>query len=226
MKGLKYLITITHKENAESYIDFMKNIGVPSVSVEMCKGTATKSITEMLGLKETEKIMLTSALRVSDKDKVKEFLVNDLKIMDSGNGISILIPIDGIGGESSRRYLVGEELIDKSEEIKVENSKYVLIVTIVDKGNVDAVMDSARGAGATGGSFVRAHGTGTEVAKFFGVSIAEEKEIIYIVSKRDKRDDIMYAIMNTENFKKDMHGVVFSLPVESVLGIRDIENIE
>lgn len=225
MNGLKYLMTITHREFAKEYIDFMKGIGVPSINVELCKGTATESVMNMLGIESSEKVMLTSALRLSKKDVVKEFLINRLNITDSGNGISLLIPIDGIGGESGKRYLAGEESIEKTEENDVENSKYVLIVTIADKGNVEDIMNSARKAGATGGSFVKAHGTGTEVAKFFGISIAEEKEIIYIVAKRDKRDDIMYAVMNTEGFRNEMHGVVFSLPVEGVLGIRDLEEL-
>lgn len=225
MNDLKYLMTITHRECVEEYIDFMKKIGVPSVHVEMCKGTASESIMNMLGLEHSEKVRLTSALRTTQKDKVKEFLINRLNITDSGNGISILVPIDGIGGETSKRYLTGEEPIEKTEENNMDSSKYVLIVTIADNGNVEDIMNSARKAGATGGSFVRAHGTGTEVAKFFGISIAEEKEIIYIVAKREKRDDIMYAIMNTEGFKSKMHGVVFSLPVEGVLGIRDLEEL-
>ena len=85
-------------------------------------------------------------------------------------------------------------------------------------------MDSARNAGATGGTVLKAKGTGTDKAKFFGVSISEEKEMVYIVAKNEQRDAIMTAIMEKAGYNTEAHGVVFSLPVESVLGIKAFED--
>ena len=86
-------------------------------------------------------------------------------------------------------------------------------------------MESARSAGATGGTVLKAHGTGAEIAKFFGVSISEEKEMVYIVAKRDDRDAIMKAIMAKAGNNTNAHGIVYSLPVDSVAGIRSLENL-
>ena len=105
-------------------------------------------------------------------------------------------------------------------------SKVVLIIAIVDKGNTDTVMDSARSAGANGGTVVRAKGTGAELAKFFGVSISEEKEMVYIVARRDNRDSIMKAIMEKAGANTNAHGVVFSLPVDSVVGLKAFEHLD
>ena len=75
-------------------------------------------------------------------------------------------------------------------------------------------------AGATGGTIVRAKGALNESrAKFFGVSIAEEKDVVYIVASADKRNDIMSAIMNKAGVKSPAHTVMFSLPVDAVAGI-------
>ena len=102
-------------------------------------------------------------------------------------------------------------------------SKNVLIITIADKGNTDLIMDVAREAGASGGTVVKAKGTGAEIAKFFGVSISEEKEMIYIVSRREDRDNIMHAIMENAGANTEAHAVVFSLPVDKVIGIKHFE---
>ena len=104
-------------------------------------------------------------------------------------------------------------------------SKLVLIVTIADKGYSEKVMEAARGAGASGGTVLKAHGTGAEIAKFFGVSISEEKEMVYIVAKRTDRDAIMKAIMEKAGNTTDAHGIVYSLPVDSVAGVRSLENV-
>ena len=62
-----------------------------------------------------------------------------------------------------------------------------LIIAICNKGHTEDVMECARGAGAGGGTVLHAKGTaGSEYAeKFFGLSLVDEKEIIYIVSKKD-----------------------------------------
>ena len=105
----------------------------------------------------------------------------------------------------------------------MEEYNSVLIVTVVDKGNTETVMNAARSVGASGGTVVRAKGTGAEIAKFFGVSISEEKEMVYIVAKREMRDDIMHAIMENAGTSTEAHGIVFSLPVDKVVGIRSFE---
>ena len=64
-----------------------------------------------------------------------------------------------------------------------------------------------------------------DVAKFFGVSISEEKEMVYIVANREKRDDIMRAIMEKAGSNTEAHGVIFSLPVDGVVGLKDFEGI-
>lgn len=101
----------------------------------------------------------------------------------------------------------------------MESYNNVLIITIVDKGNTELVMEAAKAAGATGGTVSRAHGTGTDIAKFFGITISEEKEMIYIVSPRENRDNIMKAIMEKAGRGTEAHGVVFSLPIDKVVGM-------
>ena len=65
-----------------------------------------------------------------------------------------------------------------------QEKTHELIVVITNQGYTDQVMDAARAAGATGGTAVHAKGTGTELAKrFFGVSIASERELIFILAR-------------------------------------------
>ena len=98
---------------------------------------------------------------------------------------------------------------------------------VLNKGFTDTVMDAARAVDARGGTIVKARGTGAGFEdKFFGVSITEEKEMVYIVAKRDIRDDIMKAIMEKAGVNTDAHGVIFSLPVDNVVGLKAFENVD
>lgn len=226
MQKVKYFILITNREFSEKYIDLLKESGVKRIITKLCTGTATTSVLDYLGIEKTEKIMFEGMIREDEIEFLKDGLLNRMNVSIPGNGIGIFLPVDCIGGESAKTYLLGEEPIEKKEkEMENNSSKIVLILTIVDKGNNEMVMESARSAGATGGTVVKAHGTGAEIAKFFGVSISQEKEMIYIVAPREKRDDIMYAIMEKAGSNTEAHGVSFALPVESVVGIRSFENL-
>ncbi len=225
MQGIKYLITVTHREFSEQYVDALKKLGINAVMTKLCLGTASDSVLNLLDLEKTEKIMF-EAMISSDKVKaVKDVLISELNIYTPGNGIAMFLPVDGIGGATAKKYFLGEQSEREVERVEEKLSKAVLIITVCDKGNTDLVMDSAREAGATGGTVVKAHGTGAEIAKFFGVTICEEKEMVYIVSKREERDKIMYAIMEKAGKDSEAHGVVFSLPVDSVVGIRSLEEL-
>jgi nitrogen regulatory protein PII len=223
MLGIKYLILITQREYSERYLDFFNRHGVERVLSVLSHGTANEKTLDYLGIEKTEKITFETMI----KDDIKDALIKDMYLeMDIGglnNGIAVFLPIDGIGGKSSLEYFVGDKSVEKKEKNEMSESKTVLIITIVDKGNTDLVMDAARSAGASGGTVVKAKGTGAELAKFFGVSISEEKEMVYIVASRNDRDNIMKAIMEKAGNNTDAHGVVFSLPVDSVVGIKNFE---
>ena len=95
------------------------------------------------------------------------------------------------------------------------------LIAITNQGYTDTVMDAAREANASGGTVIHAKGTGTERAeKFLGVSIAAEKEIIFIVVKTDQKNAIMQSIMSKAGTDTDARTIVFSLPVTSTAGMR------
>ena len=98
-----------------------------------------------------------------------------------------------------------------------------LILAIAQQGYAETVMDMARKAGAGGGTVVHAKGLGEEYAeKFLGLSIAAEKEMILIVTRHEQNDAIMRAIMDGAGAHSQAHTVLFSLPVEDVVGLRSI----
>lgn len=228
MLGLRYLLAITKREYEQDYLDFFHKHGVNSVISILCNGTASESTLNLLGLEKTEKIMFKTMIREDKLGEIIKGLIVEMDMSSMGNGLAAVIPIDSVGGSSSLKYFAGEDPIEKKEKgnMSVVDSKIVMIITIVDKGNTETVMEAARSAGAGGGTVVRAKGTGAEIAKFFGVSISEEKEMVYIVARRDNRDAIMKAIMEKAGNNTNAHGVIFSLPVDSVVGLKCFENLD
>ena len=87
------------------------------------------------------------------------------------------------------------------------------------------IMDAARAAGAYGGTVIHAKGTGMQAAdKFMGVSLAAEKEMIFIVTKTEQKNNIMQAVMQNAGLDSKAKSIVFSLPVTDTAGLRLIED--
>lgn len=223
MKGLKYFVVISDRENEEYIIDFLHDCGIKSVRGQYCNGTASQSMLDYLGLVKTQKIMIECMVTSDKTEQLKSAFLYGSELSGSGKCFAYFMPVDSIGGESAKKYFIGDSSIPDTEDNMDNLTKYVLIEVIVDKGTVDDVMAVAREAGATGGTVVKAKGTGAEIAKLFGITISEEKEIINIVTKRELRDDIMKAIMKHCGKDSPSHGIVFALPVESVVGVKGFE---
>ena len=155
----------------------------------------------------------------------KKQLQKKLKIDAPGGGIAFTIPLSSVGGRKALEFLIEKSDYQKQEESTMKNTDYELIVVIAQQGYTDVIMDAARGAGAYGGTIIHAKGTGAEVAeKFMGVTLAAEKEIVYIVSKSAQKNDIMKAIMEKAGLNSKAKAICFSLPVSDTAGLRLIED--
>ena len=96
-----------------------------------------------------------------------------------------------------------------------------LITIIVNRGFADDAMAAARKAGAGGGTVINARGTAKEDdARFFGMHIVPEKEMLMIVVPHEKKDGVIKAIQGLECLSTPGSGIVFSSPAEdfSTLG--------
>ena len=84
-------------------------------------------------------------------------------------------------------------------------------------------MDTAKAAGATGGTIIRGRRRGLEEPmQFWGISLQEEQEVIAIVTSLEKKREIMSAISRRHGPKTPAQGIVLSLPVDAVMGLEDL----
>jgi len=218
MGGVDLLIAITERTRGEAFAEWLQEQGITLVLTLLGKGTATTEVLDYLGLEATEKAVLLGVTPRSPR--LLRRAARDLWLDVPGNGIVMTVPVSSIGGAATKDYLLQQE----AEETMEKNLTHELIVVIANRGYTDMVMAAARAAGATGGTAVHAKGTGTELArKFFGVSIAEEKELIFILTRAETRKPIMKAIMQEAGMKTEAQSLVFSLPVSDLAGLRQLE---
>ncbi|MDR1291814.1 MAG: P-II family nitrogen regulator [Clostridiales Family XIII bacterium] len=102
------------------------------------------------------------------------------------------------------------------------NTEYCLILTIVNRGYAELVMDAARDAGARGGTVLYARGTGIHATeKFMNIDIQPEKEIVLTIVGRSSVRRIMHDILEAGGLRTKARGISFTLPVTDLVGFAD-----
>ena len=225
MGNLFLMTTIVDRKVAKKYSELYKENEQHVMFVTLGSGTAANEILDYLGLENTEKAVIFSVQEESAWEKTKKQLQQKLKIDAPGGGIAFTIPLSSIGGKKALQFLLEGQDYQKEEESTLKDTVHELIVVIADQGNIELIMDAARGAGAYGGTVIHAKGTGMEQAeKFMGVSLAAEKEMIFIVTRKEQKNEIMRAIMKKAGLNSRAKSIVFSLPVTDTAGLRLIED--
>lgn len=98
--------------------------------------------------------------------------------------------------------------------------QYDLIITVVNRGFADQVVDAAKSAGAHGGTILKGRGTGIhEAEKILGIPIQPDKDIVLTLVCNQIKRDVLHAIAQKAGLNKEGNGLSFSLPVEDVVGI-------
>ena len=96
------------------------------------------------------------------------------------------------------------------------------IFCIVNSGYSEAVMDSAKKVGASGGTVLNARGTANKEAEsFFGITIQPEKEIVMILVPTAIKDSLLHALYNEVGLDSPGQGIAFALPVDGVVGLSE-----
>lgn len=224
MHDLCLLCVIVKRDHADQLSAFFQAHSVNTVTTLLCEGTAGKKLLDLLGLEETEKELHYAMTTRPRAKKLMHSMIHELGLEIPGQGVAFIVPLGSIGGASSLDYFTHGQNIILGEVREMPNSfLYELIIAIANRGHVDTVMDAARSAGAMGGTVLHAKGTNPfGENRFFGMSIADEKEMIMILTAANQKTAIMRAIMDKAGVSSPAHTVMFTLPVESVAGLRSV----
>ena len=225
MGKLYLMTTIVDRKVGKKYLELYKSNEQHVMFTSLGEGTASSDMLDYLGLDKAEKLVVFSVQEEDDWLRIKKQLQQKLKIDAPGGGIAFIIPLSSIGGKKALQFLLEKQDYQKEEESTLKDTERELIIVIADQGNIELIMDAAREAGAYGGTVIHARGTGMEKAEhFMGVSLAAEKEMIFIVAKKEQKNNIMKAIMEKAGMESRAKSIVFSLPVTDTAGLRLIED--
>lgn len=94
------------------------------------------------------------------------------------------------------------------------------IITIVERGKADKIVEHAKKAGASGATIMYGRGTGEhEIKRFLNINIDSSKEIIIILTETEKYKQIKEAIIKAGRIKEAGTGIIFTVPVTDLIGL-------
>ncbi|HQP24723.1 MAG: P-II family nitrogen regulator [Saccharofermentanales bacterium] len=217
---ISLLCVICDRDKRQKVTDILEKHDSLFSLVSFGKGTANSKTLSYLGLGETEKAVFFNVLTTDRAYQIMDALDEALQLAKPGHGISFIAKVR----QGCFRRLV-EFVSDTNGGITMQqNSPHNLIFVVLNHGYSEDVMEAARTAGATGGTVLRARGAGAAgMEKFFGATIAPEKEMLMIVAQDDASGEIMSVIAEKAGPATDACAVSFSLPVNAVKGIHTVE---
>ncbi len=215
---LYYVIAITDHDRGEAMNALYRAAGLRGILSMPGRGTATSEHLAIYGLDATEKYVISAVGNRSEVEGLIKSAKRKLFIDIPGNGVMLTVPLKSVAGGKTLAYLTDEQKTGGAPRMDFEHE---LIIVILNEGYSDFVMDAARAAGAGGGTVLHAKGTGgTRGEKFFSVSLADEKDMIYIIAHKDEKAAIMRSINEQAGPGTKAGAICFSLPISSVAGLR------
>lgn len=183
-------------------------------------GTATSDILNILGLGSSEKDVVISYAAASAAERLLTDLDADLRGAAKTAGIVFMLPLTGINNlvASIIQYKTDPVKPDKKGEEKMERSDSSLILVVCNRGCTDAVMATAKEAGARGGTTIRARWTGIEdMESAYDLSLHAEKEILAIVARNEIRNDLMQAINEQHGLRTESQAMILSMGIDRIV---------
>lgn len=214
---MKAMVLIADHSYGHLVLDILVKENIACRFLTHAYGSADSQMLDYLGLGENKKVIAFSFVPEDKVMRLYEVFNNKLSLSDAGRGIAFTVPISAA---SNVAFSLGATTPEKEGMTEMSDVKYELIVTIVNRGGFEAVKKAANSAGARGGTLLHGLGLGgEEAAKFLGISIQPEKDVVLIVAGKDDREQIMRKITEEAGILTENRGICFSLPVDTALGL-------
>lgn len=232
-KRAKLLVCIIKKEDEIALCEACNEVCVSLHFSGIGFGTARSNYMSYLGLDEIEKRVVYALIPNYSEARVLKAINRRLKLYLMGNGIAFTIPLSGISSIVSNAILTtpfreeNASETNKNTTEKERNNMHELIVAVVNQKYTDNVLDCTRAAGATGATILHTRSVSNKQAEqLIGTSFRQETDTIALLTTYEYKARIMEAIRETAGLKTEGGAVIFSLPVDSLIGIGRFDDDE
>ena len=197
------LVAIVPRNKGTALIQAACTGGATGGTIVTGRGTASNKVLQVLGLGSSEKDIAYTVVPAEKRESVIHSVQNFA--VAEKRGFGILFTLDVMAKWQGGQIQSGEYTMQAIER--------KLITLIINKGYAEDAMAAARAAGASGGTVINARGTAREGdAKFFGVTIVPEKEMLLLIVENEKAEAVFEAVRNLPCLAEPGSGIMYSSP--------------
>ncbi|MBQ2765562.1 MAG: hypothetical protein IJF48_01065 [Clostridia bacterium] len=219
MERIMLLLTITKRGEGAKIIDTLNSHCITWHLRSVGQGTASSETMDILGLGSRDKDIIISLAAKRAAEQFAAELESD-PTRRGGHGIMMIVPLTAINNLTATMVTRAAESINVQEDNAMKNEyKHSLVLVAANRGCSDEVMRVARGAGATGGTVIRANLADNEAAELLGITLEEEREVIAILVPDTIRDRVMEDINRELGLRTDTQAILCSLGVDKAMRI-------
>lgn len=220
----KLLVAIINKEDEARFTSTVNKYCNALSFSGIGHGTARSSYRSYFGFNEIEKRIVFSLIPSTLEHTILESVGKELHLYLLGKGIAFTTPISTISNIVEDAVLSSpdrEQTEAKSPVRKKEKTTmHELVIAVVNQKYTEMAIDAARSAGATGATVFHTKSTDNARAEqSMGATLPEQTDSIFFLTSEEYKLKIMEAVRDTAGLKTEGGAVIFSLPVDDLVGI-------
>lgn len=222
-QGMRLIITIVEmgQHNVVTHLYSQHQICCHYQSIG--KGTASSDLLDILGFGGTDRDIIFSMGTADAAAQLMQALADNPKELRPVKGIAFDMKLTGINNMlccamAAQQQASATASPGKGGHLMTSSEQNSLIMVTVNQGHTEEVMNTARAAGARGGTIIRSRWAGETASEhFYGFTVQGEKEIILIVTSSESRNTIMEMINMKHGLKTEAGAVIASIALEHLV---------
>lgn len=188
-------------------------------------GTARSSYMSYFGFNEIEKRINFSIIPGTSEHAILDAVGRELKLYLLGRGIAFTLPLSAVSSIIEDAVLSAPDKSDIQENKspvtkKEKTSMHELVIAVVEQKYTDIAIEAARSAGATGATVFHTKSINNAKAEErMGTALPAQTDSIFFLTTHEYKLKIMEAVRDAAGLKTEGGAVIFSLPVDDLVGI-------
>ncbi len=227
-KRVKLLVSIINKTDQDKLTETINQYATAMHFSGIGHGTARSHHKSYFGIDDVEKRVTFSLIPSYLEKQLLSAVSRELKLYLFGRGIAFTTPLSSISSIVEEAVLTTPDR-EQSRATKAQSKEkkimHELVIAVVNEKYSDTALDAAREAGATGATIF--HTTSVNNAKVeqsMGTALSDETDSIFILTTTEYKAKIMEAIRDSAGLKTEGGAIIFSIPVDELVGIGRFDN--
>ena len=220
----KLLVAIINKEDEMKFTGTVNKLCTAVHFSGIGHGTARSSYMSYFGINDIDKRIVFSIIPSTLEHTVLDAVGRELRLYLLGRGIAFTTPISTISSivEDAVLSTPDRDIADAKSPVskKEKTTMHELVIAVVNQKYTETAIEAARSAGATGATVFHTRSTDNARAEqSMGTALPEQTDSIFFLTTEEYKLKIMEAVRDFAGLKTEGGAVIFSIPVDDLVGI-------